>query len=329
MARALKDQIDAPASGQGVPPEAAIHILEHARRQNRIASQANPRIAAALIDSVWKRIVGRSPGAGGTVALLGAYGSAVASVIVVPLVAIALIEMGVLPPPSSRLFELVHPDFRTKTQLRQELGESQLWQAAWTDDSRRIEQLVEQGVDINTTSAAFGGMNALMIAAREGSCKALQTLITHRAKLDLRDEKGRTALHFAVEGGLPEAVEVLLEAGANPATHDGEESDLLRLAIRQRNSRTLRVLVNAGADVHGVDDAGQSVIAFAAQHGSARCVKILLQAGADPSVECHKRKDALAYAVARPGHDPDRFAVVRLLWRHVRTHQQDINQTER
>ena len=59
------------------------------------------------------------------------------------------------------------------------------------------------------------GMNALMVAARDGNLSACQNLVSYGCPLDSQDFRGYTALIYASRDGYVPIVRLLLQAGAN------------------------------------------------------------------------------------------------------------------
>ncbi|KAK1784898.1 hypothetical protein P4O66_018336 [Electrophorus voltai] len=58
-------------------------------------------------------------------------------------------------------------------------------------------------------------ITSLMLAARDGYCKVINLLVSHRAELNTQDESGHTALMVAVQYGQERAVLKLLQLGAD------------------------------------------------------------------------------------------------------------------
>ncbi|OQD61331.1 hypothetical protein PENPOL_c017G03863 [Penicillium polonicum] len=74
-------------------------------------------------------------------------------------------------------------------------------------------------------------MPLLHIAARNGNCSMLQTLLEHRAGVNECDAQGRTALHLAAEQGHEAAVSLLLDSGADNEICDADGKSPLFLAV--------------------------------------------------------------------------------------------------
>lgn len=74
-------------------------------------------------------------------------------------------------------------------------------------------------------------MPLLHVAARNGNCSMLQTLLEHQAGVNECDAQGRTALHFAAEQGHEAAVWLLLDNGADNEICDADGKSPLFLAV--------------------------------------------------------------------------------------------------
>jgi Ankyrin repeats (3 copies) len=92
----------------------------------------------------------------------------------------------------------------------------ELWHTAGIGDVDRLNQLMNQGVDVNVCDRT--GVTALMRAAYHGQLSIVQALIEQKADLNARDSGGLTALTMAKHAGHPDIVDVLLSAGAQAKT---------------------------------------------------------------------------------------------------------------
>ena len=80
-------------------------------------------------------------------------------------------------------------------------------------DLEELERLLEAGADINYSS---GGRTCLMYTSHKGSYEATQMLLEFKAKVNMKDDYGKTALHFASEHDHIDVVRLLLQHGADP-----------------------------------------------------------------------------------------------------------------
>ena len=90
--------------------------------------------------------------------------------------------------------------------------------AAWEDaikrgDAQLILALLEGGTDIDARD--HWGQTALMRAAHAGHHKTVETLIAHRAKLNITAKFGLSALMLAIVAGHAEVARLLAKAGAD------------------------------------------------------------------------------------------------------------------
>jgi ankyrin repeat protein len=125
-----------------------------------------------------------------------------------------------------------------------------------------------------------GGTPALLPAAGgdEDDAAGVQLLLKHKARIDARDARGRSALHEAARAG---------------------------------HVDILAALIDAGADVHARDAAGSTPLLDAAHGGRLGAVDALLSAKGDPLAEDAEGRDALAMACL--GETPSAALLRRLL----------------
>lgn len=158
---------------------------------------------------------------------------------------------------------------------RNEKLEKGFFDAAWNDDIKNIQRLIEEGVDINA-----------------------------------RDEYGHGVfgkIAYSVRPANAETVKVLLNLGARPtqeewkafvrAATEGHEGD--RAAVNEINQRVTM-------DPNSQDSAGQTVLATIIERATAYqlphvydMARMLLELGADPNIQDKKGKSALDYARER------------------------------
>lgn len=94
------------------------------------------------------------------------------------------------------------------------IQEADIWTAAAFGDVTRVENLAENGTDINAKEPAGGG-SPLIVAALYGQNGVVRLLLDRGAEMNLKNKEGSTALHVAAFFGQPEVVEVLLDKGAD------------------------------------------------------------------------------------------------------------------
>ncbi|UCF81439.1 MAG: ankyrin repeat domain-containing protein, partial [Acidobacteriota bacterium] len=90
---------------------------------------------------------------------------------------------------------------------------SDLIEAAEAGDTAKVEQLIEQGADVNAEDKY--GITALMFAAKNGQTEIVKALVDAGADVEAKDKYGVTALMAAASGSHTETVKVLIDAGAD------------------------------------------------------------------------------------------------------------------
>lgn len=147
-----------------------------------------------------------------------------------------------------------------------------------------------------------GGQPVLLAAAgtEEDDPAGVQLLLRHKARVDARDARGRSALHEAAQAGHSGIVAALLDAGADVHAHDGLGRTPLLDSARAAALPALDTLLEAGADPRACDGAGANALhlAVTAETPSAALVKRLLELGVDAQALDAEGRSAIDLAVA-------------------------------
>jgi len=137
----------------------------------------------------------------------------------------------------------------------------ELMSAAAAGNVRRVNALLDKGIDVNVTylrnESPWSGKTALMVAAEHGQSEVIQALVRRNANVNLKHYSDLTALMLAAGGGYTDAVRVLLAAGADPNAvgfyfHYGDFTPLM-FAIRSKSEKKLQVidaLIAGGAELN-------------------------------------------------------------------------------
>jgi uncharacterized protein len=161
-------------------------------------------------------------------------------------------------------------------------GVSPLGTACMAGNWRLARFLLERGAK----AEPVGGQPVLLAAAgtEEDDAAGVQLLLRHKARVDARDARGRSALHEAALAGHAGICEALLAAGADANARDGEGRTPLLEAARVDALPVLETLVTAKADVQASDGQGANALhlACAAEAPSVAMVRRLLELGVDP-----------------------------------------------
>lgn len=126
----------------------------------------------------------------------------------------------------------------------------------------------------------------LLIAARRGDLKALETSIAARVDLNAVDGWGRTALHRAALYGHVDVVTRLAKAGADLEVMTPEDFwTALHVAANENHAAVIHALAGAKANLEARKDANyKTPLMVALMNEAPDAVKALLAAGADPNV---------------------------------------------
>ena len=120
-----------------------------------------------------------------------------------------------------------------KTPVQSASASDQLAQAIRVNDLNTALRWVRRGADVDTR--AEDGRTVLMLAAAKGNVAALQKLKSLGAKVNLQDNRGRTALmHCSPDY---RTVLFLLKAGADPSIKDAQGNDFTRYFNRATTKR--------------------------------------------------------------------------------------------
>jgi len=120
----------------------------------------------------------------------------------------------------------------------------------------------------------FGGLTALLYAARDGCYDCVEALMAAGADVNLPTPEGVTPLMIALDNDDNDIAKLLLDHGANPGAWDWYGRTALYIAVDRKDGGSSAGQVRIGVDAsHSVRSSAMDVI------------KALLAAGVDPSPE--------------------------------------------
>jgi ankyrin repeat protein len=167
--------------------------------------------------------------------------------------------------------------------------------------------LLEAGTDPNIHGEH---VPALHVAASNDNVEAAVILISHGAKINVRDTVNNdTALIYGIRDGKFRVAELLLEAGADPNLADRRGFAPVHIAVARNEVKLVQRLLDhdAAINVRTYGD-GKTPLMIAAAAGFEEMVEILLSRGADPSIVDSAGKSPLERAA-----ECHRSAVVKIL----------------
>jgi ankyrin repeat protein len=176
--------------------------------------------------------------------------------------------------------------------------EASLFDACAKGQLKKVEQLLDAGLDVNLTNVVNASL--LYVAAANDRTKVVRLLLDRKAKVDVQQkEDGSTALLVT---GSQDVAQMLMDAGANFRLQTRYGQTMLMNAANFGWVELLERLLKAGLDPNARDRMGQTAVHRAAGRGHVEVVRILADAGAELGVPdaFQQTPEALARAM---GHD--------------------------
>lgn len=166
--------------------------------------------------------------------------------------------------------------------------------AAELDNGREIITLLVRGVDPNGSDGR--GRNALEVALREGSSRALDSLLSHPGTdVNRANAAGETPLMLAAIKGRLDWAKKLVARGAQ-VNKDGWTP--LHYACSGPDNGVALWLLSQGAVLDARSPNGSTPLMMASRYGAMDLAEALLAAGADPSLRNAQELSALDFARA-------------------------------
>jgi len=127
--------------------------------------------------------------------------------------------------------------------------------------------------------ALDGGRTPLLEAASSGESTTVRLLLDRGARVEAKDERGRTALHIAMESdrvtNRPGTIRALLDHGADPNGRGPHGRTPLMEAVHYERARVIELLVSRGADLEARDAGGRTALDIAAAEKRTECERVL------------------------------------------------------
>ena len=113
------------------------------------------------------------------------------------------------------------------------------------NDFKKLEELLNQGIDPNTALTKHGGDTALHIAACRGNFKCIEILLAHGANAKTLNIFGISPLHGAILNHQRAALELLYKVDDVKSIEDLWDSTLLKYFFMLPPDETLVILIKA------------------------------------------------------------------------------------
>lgn len=153
------------------------------------------------------------------------------------------------------------------------------------DGAKVEEALLDPSSQIINSRDVTTGETALHIVTARRDLTWLSYLISHGARVNAADDRGRTPLELAVNLGWREGAEFLLQQKASPdVSNDAGETPLI-FAVHRKDLQLTKALLQAGANADRADNSGRSARDYAELEGKnsaiANAVKTYARKGGD------------------------------------------------
>uniref|UniRef100_A0A914E8N8 SH3 domain-containing protein n=1 Tax=Acrobeloides nanus TaxID=290746 RepID=A0A914E8N8_9BILA len=117
----------------------------------------------------------------------------------------------------------------------------------------------------------------LHFAAKMGNSILLEKLLkSNYFKVDMEDQKGRTALHYAVQNACADVTIILLNYWANVDANDYMETSPAHLAVQVDQINQVLLLIKHGAEFFAKDKYGKTPFNIACEYGYIKIIEILI-----------------------------------------------------
>lgn len=164
------------------------------------------------------------------------------------------------------------------------------------------------------SQAELRAYQGLMAAVAKGDLIEIERVIIAGAKLETRDDNGRTPLLVAAHLGHHEVARALLKAGADPNALDRQRYDLITIAAVRGDVEMIRLGLAGGSSPKNITSPYDGTALIAAAHlGQVEVVQTLISAKAPLDHVNNLGWTALIEAIVLGDGGPRHTAVLRAL----------------
>ena len=150
-------------------------------------------------------------------------------------------------------------------------------------------------------------------AAERGEVVTVRQLLADGARINARDQRGRSALLAATQRNQVEAARFLIQEGADVNAKDFIQDTPFLYAAAEGRIEILKMTLAAGADLKDTNRYRGTALIPAAHHGHVEAVKLLLATAIDKDHVNNLGWTALLEAVILGDGGPAHTEIVRLL----------------
>ncbi len=153
----------------------------------------------------------------------------------------------------------------------------------------------------------------LIMAAERGETVVVRRLLTEGARVNARDQRGRTPLLAATQRNQVEVARLLIQEGADVNSKDMIQDSPFLYAGAEGRTEILKMMLAAGADLTSTNRFGGTALTPAAHHGHVETVRALLGSKIDKDHVNNLGWTALMEAIVLGDGGPPHTEIVRLL----------------
>jgi ankyrin repeat protein len=166
-----------------------------------------------------------------------------------------------------------------------------------------------------TTSAqqANGLERDMIVGAERGEIVTVRTALADGARINARDQRGRSALLAATQRNEIEVARLLIREGADVNTKDFVQDSPFLNAAAEGRVEILKLILATNPDLKDINRERNTALILAAHHGRVETVKLLLATKIDRDHVNNLGWTALLQAVIAGDGSPAQTEIVRLL----------------
>ncbi|EFO16786.2 inversin [Loa loa] len=186
-------------------------------------------------------------------------------------------------------------------EVRTNNGHSAFMWAAMNGIDISIRTMINANPVVNPDDCDSQGCTALHLAAAGDHVEVINTLLLFKWNAEKRNKLGETPLLVAAKNGSAKAVRRFLHVGVDHSSQDKFKNTALHVAADSDGKKeTLRQLLYYLKDsslLNMRNDMGQTPLHCATEYNAVQCVRYLLKCGADPLIRDYRGWDPLMVAI--------------------------------
>lgn len=153
----------------------------------------------------------------------------------------------------------------------------------------------------------------MIVGAERGEIVTVRTALADGARINARDQRGRSALLAATQRNEIEVARLLIREGADVNTKDFVQDSPFLNAAAEGRIEILKLILAANPDLKDINRERNTALILAAHHGRVDTVKLLLATKIDRDHVNNLGWTALLQAVIAGDGSPAQTEIVRLL----------------